>query len=684
VECGYTCESEGTPCETKCGDGLLTGNEACDDKNVIANDGCSGDCQVEHGWVCSYSDSESCPMFVQFVRCECAAGFTRKDKCVPCAAGKFKSVTGNDACTDCFAGTYSPTSGNLEETSCLSCNAGSYSRPGAALCINCPANSDSQIASADAKDCRCKKGFFASSLDSSCIACAVGKYKELTGPWACEDCDAGKYSNKSAASASDTCQTCPSNTESRVGSASLQDCICSAGFEKVSEVCLGCKAGFYKGIASTQTCSECTPGTFSSEGAKFCKDCPAGSFASDRGSSSCTACEVGKYSENVGDSKNQCSLCPNNTVSLPGSSSKLDCECKPGWTGPDAGPCERCGEGSFKDSWGSKMCTECLKGTFSSSLGGMSQETCLTCPANAISPTRSTKAEDCVCTLGYYGPPGGPCIPKCGDGLKVEEEGCDDSNLKSGDGCSGSCNIDCGFSCLLLQVDSPSKCTAECGDGLRKGFEQCDDGNLISGDGCSSECSVEKSYMCFTTETWGVQECGLPEVTCKSGVCGLGTRDPVFSAQTGFTKECDDGNTVSGDGCSNACSIECGWECTGGSANSRDICSQTACGDSKVAGSETCDDGNKDSFDGCSAECSKEIGWSCFHSDVPPFDCGIPDICNEICGDGIRAGRELEMEGGDGEGSGSGSGLAAGCDDGNEVQFKTLTLESKPLNLNLN
>jgi hypothetical protein len=42
------------------------------------------------------------------------------------------------------------------------------------------------------------------------------------------------------------------------------------------------------------------------------------------------------------------------------------------------------------------------------------------------------------------------------------------------------------------------------------------------------------------------------------------------------------------------------------------------------------------------------------------------------------------MEGGDGEGSGSGSGLAVGCDDGNEVQFKTLTLESKPLNFNLN
>ena len=90
-------------------------------------------------------------------------------------------------------------------------------------------------------------------------------------------------------------------------------------------------------------------------------------------------------------------------------------------------------------------------------------------------------------------------------------------------------------------------------------------------------------YICFTTtSSEDVDSCEVPVVSCISGVCGVGTRDPAFTDQTGFTKECDDGNLLSGDGCSNGCSIECGWECQGGALDSQDDCSPTACGDSKV------------------------------------------------------------------------------------------------------
>jgi len=90
-------------------------------------------------------------------------------------------------------------------------------------------------------------------------------------------------------------------------------------------------------------------------------------------------------------------------------------------------------------------------------------------------------------------------------------------------------------------------------------------------------------YICFTTKSSeDVDSCEVPVVSCISGVCGVGTRDPAFTDQTGFTKECDDGNLLSGDGCSNGCSIECGWECQGGALDSQDDCSPTACGDSKV------------------------------------------------------------------------------------------------------
>ena len=65
--------------------------------------------------------------------------------------------------------------------------------------------------------------------------------------------------------------------------------------------------------------------------------------------------------------------------------------------------------------------------------------------------------------------------------------------------------------------------------------------------------------------------------------------------------ECDDGNTVSGDGCSEWCFVEKAYTCTGGSPNSPDACTET-CGDCRRV-HEACDDCNTLSGDGCSSTC---------------------------------------------------------------------------------
>ena len=52
--------------------------------------------------------------------------------------------------------------------------------------------------------------------------------------------------------------------------------------------------------------------------------------------------------------------------------------------------------------------------------------------------------------------------------------------------------------------------------------------------------------------------------TSRSSTCGNSLRE------TG--EECDDGNTISGDGCSASCYIEYGWTCVGGSTTSKDTC----------------------------------------------------------------------------------------------------------------
>jgi cysteine-rich repeat protein len=46
VEDGWRC-IEGLPCTTVCGDSIVAGGETCDDGNTIAGDGCSSACQIE-------------------------------------------------------------------------------------------------------------------------------------------------------------------------------------------------------------------------------------------------------------------------------------------------------------------------------------------------------------------------------------------------------------------------------------------------------------------------------------------------------------------------------------------------------------------------------------------------------------------------------------------------------------
>ena len=38
---------------TTCGDGLRAGNEQCDDENVLNDDGCSENCEIELGFTCN-------------------------------------------------------------------------------------------------------------------------------------------------------------------------------------------------------------------------------------------------------------------------------------------------------------------------------------------------------------------------------------------------------------------------------------------------------------------------------------------------------------------------------------------------------------------------------------------------------------------------------------------------------
>ena len=69
-ESGYTCVDEPSVCSAIMGDGLIRGDEVCDDENVDDDDGCSSTGRVENGYlcegepsVCEYMEAASCAEF---------------------------------------------------------------------------------------------------------------------------------------------------------------------------------------------------------------------------------------------------------------------------------------------------------------------------------------------------------------------------------------------------------------------------------------------------------------------------------------------------------------------------------------------------------------------------------------------------------------------------------------------
>ena len=126
--------------------------------------------------------------------------------------------------------------------------------------------------------------------------------------------------------------------------------------------------------------------------------------------------------------------------------------------------------------------------------------------------------------------------------------------------------------------------------------------------------------------------------------CGNGKLDP------GLGEVCDDGNSVSGDGCSSNCTtVEKDYACP---QPGEPCVYLVKCGDGRLGGKETCDDGNVIDNDGCSATCQKEAGW----------DCGKPGTaCTAHCGDGVLIAAEQCEPPNAGQGCSAGCELEPGC-----------------------
>eukprot|EP00727_Mastigamoeba_balamuthi_P014095 m51a1_g9308 hypothetical protein (1308) ;mRNA; r:87685-93403 len=226
---------------------------------------------------------------------------------------------------------------------------------------------------------------------------------------------------------------------------------------------------------------------------------------------------------------------------------------------------------------------------------------------------------------------GDGCVRACGDGAVDMDRGetCDDANREPHDGCGPLCTVETGYAC----AGQPSLCRRT--GSLRSRRSTC--GNKV----------VEPPETCDDGNTVSGDGCSSLCTIEDGFVCTQTTCTPICGdGEVHGSESCDDNNTESGDGCSSSCQVEPGWHCTGEPSE----CVER-CGDSVTTPSEECDDGNTASGDGCSSKCVIEPGYSC---NTAPH----PSVCALTCGDGVVSPPGEECDDGN---RAAGDGCSASC-----------------------
>ena len=400
---GWKCPTAGGPCvvDLYCGNGTIEAGEECDDHNFKNYDGCDSTCFRESGWACPATGGA----------CERICGNGKLDPGETCDDS---NIFSGDGCSG-------------------SCNGS-----------NCPAV------------CTKEADYTCATVGQSCIytpppppaQCGNGKLE--TG----EGCDDGNVSG------GDGCSSA---------------CVIEAGWKCTAQntPCVADKCG--DGIlAGTEKCDDgivnttsgCTPSCTISPNAT----CPA-----TGGACVPMVCGDGKVTgtetcdSNLNDGTHGCSA---------------TCQIVTGWACPLAGaPCtEVCGDSIVV---GVEQCDEGADVACCSS-------SCKLKANYVCDPTKNPHSQ--------------PSAPYCGNGtvngpsnpsstIRGSEQ-CDDGNVIPFDGCSPTCTNEplCGtVNTYITPAPAPTsyQCFARCGDGLVLPPEECDDGNALPGDGCSATCKVE-------------------------------------------------------------------------------------------------------------------------------------------------------------------------------------------------
>ena len=481
VEHGYSCPKPGEKCTTTlvCGDGEAGPDEACDDGNSKSGDGCSATCEVESGFACPTFGQACTPTTAPAV---CGNGTTEFGE--TCDDG---NVASDDGCSKtcqtepgftCSGTTCTPDAACGDGT----LNSGEQCDDGNKVPGDC-------CNGACGLESNCKCSTPASGVGpQTCVSTLVCGDSAVTGDEACDD---GNVVGSDGCSAD--CQTvepgftCPAAgggctpavvtcPNAKIDAGEECDDGNSAGNDGCSANCK-VEAG-YTCPSAGQACAlkeYCGNGKVSYTTGESCDD--GNTTALDGCSASCKI-ETGSTCNNaVSPSVCVKEVCGNkkiaagescddgNAVSSDGCSST--CKLETGYTCPVLGaPCRTvCGD---KKKLGTEQCDD----------------------GNTVNNDGCNSR--CQLEPGYVCDAAGLCKKTvCGDKLKEGTEQCDDTATGATDLPFDGC-----YKCLVEPDCSAGACKSACGDGQRFSDEACDDGNTFNGDGCSSTCTIETGFSC--------------------------------------------------------------------------------------------------------------------------------------------------------------------------------------------
>ncbi|MCY1001153.1 DUF4215 domain-containing protein [Myxococcus sp. MISCRS1] len=477
IEPGYGCSGQPSSCAATCGNGLLNSGEQCDDGNLTPNDGCNASCRVESGYACPTPGQA----------CVATCGNGAVDPGELCDDGN--NMSGDGCSNACRVENGYECSG--APSNCAPTCGNGVLNPGE-LCDDGNTNLGDGCSNA----CTLELGYTCPTVGQPCVkTCGNG----TVDPG--ETCDDGNL-NPGDGCATE-CKPEPGYSCSRPASGpSVCVATCGNGAVDANEECDdnntsngdGCSQGCavesgYQCSGAPSTCTTvCGDGIRA--GAETCDD---GNTVAGDGCSATCAVEPGYSCPPPG---NVCSQTCGNGVVNPGETCDDNnttsgdgcsntCAQEPGYTcsGQPSTCATTCGDGTVA---GGEVCDD----------GNL--ESGDTCSPRCLWSNGQPCAASGVCDSGLCNPYSNVCISAnvCGNGLLDEGEQCDDGDTTANDGCSATCTVETGYSC----AGQPSACAVTCGDGIKAAAEACDDGNTTAGDGCSATCTIEAGHGCKNTD----------------------------------------------------------------------------------------------------------------------------------------------------------------------------------------